>query len=233
MAGAPINDVLVDGTAVSKGDFRVYEETRLRIRMANAAEVNATDLAGVLKIEIDGLRFDFDGADTTSADDGIAVLVDSAGHRFKLVDSWITVRKISDEIITADNVLTADAALSFAMVAGRKYLVRGRIFFDTTANADIKFRHAGPSSPVLVRIARKAIAPGATADSNVAVDTAFSASDIAVTGSGTDGGTFSFEGIVHNGANAGTFAIQWAQNVSDAGNTTVRAGSYLEYRPLV
>jgi len=38
-----------------------------------------------------------------------------------------------------------------------------------------------------------------------------------------------FTGTLHNGANAGTFAFQWAQNTSDANVTQVLAGSYMEY----
>lgn len=63
----------------------------------------------------------------------------------------------------------------------------------------------------------------------IAVDTAFSAADLTLTGTGTNGGFVMLSGVVHNGANAGTFSFQWAQNTSDGTATVVRAGSYLEY----
>jgi hypothetical protein len=138
------------------------------------------------------------------------------------------VKKTSDTTRTANTTITADPALSFALAANTKYFVRVRVFFDTTAAGDFKFRHTGSASPTLVRLRRAHVVPGATAFAGIAVDQAFSASDVAVAGTGTNGGYVEIEGVIHN-LNAGTFAFAWAQNTSDAGNTSVRAGSYIEY----
>ena len=53
-----------------------------------------------------------------------------------------------------------------------------------------------------------------------------------VTGAGSTGGFLDMDITWQNGANAGTFALQWAQNSSGGNATTVRAGSYLEYMTL-
>jgi hypothetical protein len=145
------------------------------------------------------------------------------------VAHWTPVRKLTDQTKTGTTTLAADSALSFAMAAATKYVVRGRIFFDTTAAGDFKWRHVGPASPTLVRVKRSSIDPAATAYGNIAVDTAYSAADITELSASTNGGFIEFEAIIHNGANAGNFEIHWAQNTSDGGNTVVRAGSYLEY----
>ena len=147
----------------------------------------------------------------------------------QLTAAWTTVLKSADETITSDNTLDDDAILKFAMAANTKYTFRARIFFDTTAAADFKYRHAGPASPTLVRVHRREVIAGGTADTTSTVDVAYSAADISLAGAGTTGGYIELDGTIHNGANAGDFTFQWAQNMSDASNTTVRAGSYVEW----
>jgi hypothetical protein len=163
--------------------------------------------------------------------ENLSDLADAAAARVNL-GLGSSVIKTADETKTSNATLAADGALVFAMDANSKYAVRGRVFFDTTATGDFKWRHTGPSSPALVRVKRQSLLPGASALSNIALDTAYSAADVTETGTGTTGGYIEFEGIIHNGVNAGNFQFQWAQNTSDAGNTTVRAGSSIEYRKV-
>lgn len=145
---------------------------------------------------------------------------------------WTGVNKTVDETVTSSTTLHDDATLHFSMTANTKYQLRGKIFFDTVAAADFKWRHSGPAAPALIRIFRQWISPGQSAFEGMEVDTAFSIADLAVTGSGTTGGYVELDGLIHNGPNTGDFVIQWAQNSSNAGATTVRAGSYLEWRLL-
>lgn len=145
--------------------------------------------------------------------------------------AWTTIKKSADTTRT-NNTLSNDPDLQFAMTAATKYAVRGKVFFDTNATADFKWRHVGPGSPALMRIRRNWIVPGATAIAGIAVDVAFSAADLAVLTAATNGGWIEFEGIVHCGVAGGTFAFAWAQNTTNAGATIVRAGSYLEYMQL-
>ena len=140
-----------------------------------------------------------------------------------------TVEKMVDETIASDDTLATDDTLFFAMAANTKYRLRGRVFFDTTAVAGFKYRHAGPAAPDLVRVHRRDIYPGGVSDLSSVVDIAYSADDIVIGGGTGDGGYIELDGIIHNGANAGDFTFQWAQEVSDATDTTVLAGSYLEF----
>ena len=113
------------------------------------------------------------------------------------------------------------------MAANTKYAFRAQIFMTSPGAADFDWRHVGPASPTLVRIFRKHFADGDTVIGH-ALDIAYSAADILLAGP-TMNGWIEMDGIIQNGANAGDFEFHWAQNVSNAGNTTVFAGSYLEW----
>jgi hypothetical protein len=142
---------------------------------------------------------------------------------------WSTVVKTADETIQSDTTLTVDTHLKFAMLANTKYAIRARILLITGSTGDFKWRHAGPASPTRVRVKRASIGGTGTAYAGIEVDVAYSAADIVVAGSA---GTawVEFDAVISNGANAGNFEFQWAQNASEAVDTTVLAGSYLEHR---
>jgi hypothetical protein len=142
-------------------------------------------------------------------------------------ENWTILVKTADTTRTANTTITADPTLTFTLAAATKYKLRMRVWFDTTAAGDFKYRHTGSATPAVVRIQRNHTLPAGTTFV-IAVDAAFSAADVAMAGTGTNGGYIEWNGIIHN-TNAGTFAFAWAQNTSDAGNTIVRAGSYLEY----
>ena len=81
----PIEDVLVDGQNVNKGSLRSYENARSTVVMTGTDEVRNGDLALVRLIYVDPYFYKRDTSDTTSADDGITVIVDGVGTRFKMV----------------------------------------------------------------------------------------------------------------------------------------------------
>lgn len=140
---------------------------------------------------------------------------------------WTTVTQASDA--TVNNSTTyQNSSLTFSVAANTKYHFKGVAFIDTGATADYKFQFTGPASPTVLRISTASIAAGATAYTNIRIETAFAQSR-AVTGTGTNGGYVEFEGILHNGANAGSVMFQWGQNALEAVNTILRAGSYIEY----
>lgn len=146
---------------------------------------------------------------------------------------WTTVKKTADENVNNSAALQDDDALKFTMAASTKYAFRLKVWFDTVANADFKYRHTGPAAAV-VRITRAAVAPTETAFEHLAVDVDYSAADhtiLTILGIGTNGGWIELEGIIHN-TTAGDFVFRWAQNTATVGNTTVRAGSYLEWMQI-
>lgn len=142
-------------------------------------------------------------------------------------DVVYNIPKLDDEARVSNTTLANDKQMGFWMAANAKYRITGRIFFDTTAAADFKYAFTGPAGATLIRFDRTHAAAGAT-PTDLVTDVVYPAST-ALTGTGTDGGKVKFEAIVHNGATAGLFAFQWAQNTSNAGNTTVRAGSAIDY----
>ena len=162
------------------------------------------------------------------ADDESLVADSSTALGVKWAKRLVPVVKPSNEVRTATTTLADDAALTFAVVANGVYVFRAVVFFESPAAADFKCTTAGPASPTNVRIMRQAIAEGATAMSNVGVSTAFG-TVLSITGTGTSGGYVEFNGVLDNGANAGTVSFQWAQDTSNAGNTVVAKASYIEH----
>lgn len=145
-------------------------------------------------------------------------------------DDLVLVGKPNTETIQSSTVLHNDATLFFAMVANKAYRFELSVFFDTIAVADFKYRHTGPAAPASVRIFRYSVPPSGVSMADVKVDTGYSASDVAVTGTGSAGGFIHLDGVIENGATAGNFTFQWAQNNSNAGDTSVLSGSHIAYR---
>lgn len=144
-----------------------------------------------------------------------------------LINPWTRVTKASDETIANDATIGSDAALTVSLLANTKYLIRGMIFFTTGATGDFKFSFTGPASPTKVRIAHHGIGGGAAVLDGIGVDTAYG-TESPIVGTSTDGWAC-FDALIENGANAGTFAFQWAQNTSNGTDTTVLRGSWLEW----
>jgi hypothetical protein len=148
------------------------------------------------------------------------------------VARWTLVQKTVTQTKISTSTLAVDSVLKFTMAASTKYVFRAKVFIETNTTPDFKWRHAGPASPTRVTIKRSAIVPAATALSNIAIDSAYSAADITMLAASGTLGWLEFEGVIENGLNAGDFEFQWAQNTSDASTTSVLAGSYLEYRAV-
>lgn len=142
-----------------------------------------------------------------------------------------TLTKTADESITSDSTLSDDAALKFTMAANKNYAIRGYLAY-TSANAtpDFKFIFNGPASPTAVQGYSQFVPLNndTTAPSSDAFNS-YANSANSVTGADVGLGWVKFDLFVQNGANAGTFAIQWAQNTSNGATTTVSKGSYMEY----
>jgi hypothetical protein len=141
----------------------------------------------------------------------------------------VTLKKLADQAVVNSVTLTNDDTLSFTMAANTKYRGRATIFFDTTATGDFKYDITGPASPTLVRIARVDAGAGRS-PSERALDLAYVTTATNLRTGIANGGFITFEFIVHNGANAGTFVFRFAQYTArnDTG-AIVRAGSSMEY----
>ena len=141
--------------------------------------------------------------------------------------TFTTVLKLNNETTNTDTTFSNDAVLLFQADASIKYRFHFVVFYDTPTAADFKWQLTGPASPTLVLYDGRAYAPGATA-ATVTRDNAFSSAHSLTETSGT-AGFVDITGILHNGTTAGLVNLQWAQNGSNGSNTTVYAGSYLEF----
>lgn len=74
---------------VPKAGFIGWVKERVPQVMADAAEVNSTNLSGQLLIQVktSGAIYKLDTSDTTTADDGLTCLISYDGFRFKIVSS--------------------------------------------------------------------------------------------------------------------------------------------------
>jgi hypothetical protein len=144
---------------------------------------------------------------------------------------WTPLSCAGDQSKTSDTTLANDSVLSFTMAASTKYRIRGILWFESaSATPDVKLRHTGPASPDQVGIYM--VVPNASSgleSSTNRIDNAYSAADILLNLTANLAQPVLFHGFIHNGSNPGTFAWQWAQNVSDASPTIRRAGSIMEY----
>jgi len=137
-----------------------------------------------------------------------------------------TVYKTADEGITNDDTLTDDADLQFPVDADSWYNFRTVMNYDCNAAEDIKFAYSIPAatSPAVAY---------QDYDGFAGIVWAANTTGILHTGSGVGNirGSY-YNGNFKTGVNAGTMAIQWAQNTSGANVTTLQEGSMLMFRKL-
>jgi hypothetical protein len=151
-----------------------------------------------------------------------------AARRDHVHTGWTLIRKTADEIRTATTTLTSDTHLVVTLLANKTYAIRGACWFDTTAAADFKYRFTFSGTLLYIQHVQFAAGSSLVTDS---VDVTAGVTQTLI-GAGTTGGHFEFDAIaVVDGSNR-TFTLQWAQNTSDAGNTTLRAGTYMEYADI-
>lgn len=138
---------------------------------------------------------------------------------------WTTVMKTSDTTRNTNTTTSADPALQFSLLASTTYAIRIVVKLRSTAAGDFKWGLAGPSSPTEVY-------GGALSATTIGGAGTFEAypTNVALVGAAAGAYSLVIELTVENGANAGTLSFDWAQNTSDAGPTTVKSGSYIEYR---
>jgi hypothetical protein len=161
------------------------------------------------------------------ADAPVAALVSNASGALSYVPAWTPVKKTADETRNSDATITADDTLAFAMAANTSYLIRGRVLFSTAATPDYQYDWNAPSG-ASIRIAVSTLNAGGV-NALGGADTALATARTSV-GNLAGDGWVDFEGLVSNGDNAGDLEFRWAQNTSDAGDTTVRSGSYIEHQ---
>lgn len=193
--------------------------TKTDVGLSNVANVDQQNASNLTSGTVAAARL---GSGTTSAYNSLR------GDQTYKTD-WITLVKAADESRNTNATLTADNTLSFAMLANTKYSIRIKVYFETAATPDFKYGLTGPASPTFVRLVRKHVDPAALTTLVTASEVAYTSSVSVAGGAGTTGGYVEMDITVSNGSNAANFSFMWAQNTSNGGSTTVKAGSYLEY----
>lgn len=133
-----------------------------------------------------------------------------------------------DRIVTASTTLVAVPELTVSLARFQRVFFRFNLFYSSPAAADFKYRLTVPASLTLYRAFRETWAPDATALAFAQDTSNNGTTDITVLHAANTDGFIRGTGVIHNGANAGDFQLQFAQNTSDAGNTILRAGSSIE-----
>lgn len=128
--------------------------------------------------------------------------------------------------IVSNTTLVSDGVMTTSLVAAATFHYEGELVYDSSTTADIKIATVWPGGA-----SGRFNAYGAdqtTPTSFKSASTTVSAAALAFGGNGV--GTVNilrFSGFVTT-VGAGTFGVQYAQNTSDATNTTVRASSFLK-----
>lgn len=188
------------------------------------------------------------GANITTAAGDMAFVVQDATDNVKVAffpatgravaapTTNIKVFKTADETITADALLSMDAAIRFLAAANTKYAFEAVVWYNTATAADFKFGWDGPATPTLFYAHVDALPPDdvsttlSASNTKHAVFKAYETTGVTLTGSAqTAAGYVRIKGILQNGANAANCGFTWSQGTSDAGNTTVLAGSHITY----
>lgn len=146
------------------------------------------------------------------------------------VSNTKTVRKLANTTRTSNTTLAADPDLTFATNANTTYYIKCTVFYDTAAAPDFKFSSTNSTTATVSRTVYNYLAPASTTYVN-ALNTTVTGLPSTAIAAGTGSGEVIIEATVTNGATTPTSAwsFNWAQNTSNAANTTVLAGSTCSY----
>lgn len=138
-----------------------------------------------------------------------------------------TAFRVTDSSITSNTVLASDSTLKFAMLANTAYDFEAWLLLDVDADSGWKLGTTGPAAPTEVFIVAiyeddNGTNRNSSQVSYAQLDTNTPASD--------RNAFIRIKGLIRNGANAGDFALQFAQATSHATAFVIKRGSRLSYR---
>ena len=138
-----------------------------------------------------------------------------------------TVFRVTDSSITSNTTLASDSVLKFAMLANTAYDFEAWLLLDIDADSGWKLGTTGPASPTEVFI--YAYYEDDNGTNRSSSQTSYAQLDSNTPGADRNGG-IRIKGLIRNGANAGDFALQFAQATSHATAFVIKRGSRLSYR---
>jgi hypothetical protein len=141
------------------------------------------------------------------------------------------VATVAADIARTNDTLVNAEPLRIPFGPSQRFYFNFGLFFTTNATADFKFRLSLPAAAAQWRVRRQTIAPDALSTLVTAYDVANNGTtDLTVLcASGTEGFTGG-EGVFVAPNTRGELIVQFGQNTTNAGATTLRAGSYLGYK---
>lgn len=185
---------------------------------------DAADATKLLRIEVGGIATGTTRVWTAPDSDGTIALAGINALQLK--------RKTADESATSDTTLSADNTLTVTVSANKTYAINIRMRIVDTGfpgGGEFKYRLTGPASPTRInRIIRQWTATALTEEITVRVDS-FDSANRTVSPTSADVTFIEEEIHFENGANAGTVAVEWAQNASNVNAVTMKKGSHLTY----
>ena len=135
--------------------------------------------------------------------------------------------RATDSSITSNTTLASDSTLKFAMLANTAYDFEAWLLLDIDADSGWKLGTTGPASPTEVFI--YAYYEDDNGTNRSSSQTSYAQLDSNTPGADRNGG-IRIKGLIRNGANAGDFALQFAQATSHATAFVIKRGSRLSYR---
>lgn len=131
-----------------------------------------------------------------------------------------TTVKTANETLANNATLQNDDELQFSIGANETWAFRFVVQGNSSAQADFKFAVTAPSGATCTVGAVDGEGAVAVGNLGCGVSTG------TIAGTGTDE-VYEIMGSVTNGSTVGNVTLQWAQDASNAANTTVYAGSYV------
>lgn len=191
-------------------DISISGGTEYTINGTNI-DVNTNKIAGSMGCSLDEIIAYDDSTDQWECKD------------IGTINKVITKLKTADETINSDSTLSNDSHLT-ATIGGSSetYYIEATFIFNTGATPDIKFGWSVPTGTTMTVSPRYNLAGSS-------LQNAEDESDV-IPFDGPSGGQdrmVTFRGVVYTSNTQGTFAVQWAQNTSDASDTTLLKGSML------
>jgi hypothetical protein len=184
-----------------------------------------TDLQELVEDYVDGMF-------TAGSHTGISFSYNDTTGAFSAtvpVTDWTELFRDTDSTIATNTTLASDSVLQFTMLASGVYAIEADLFLNVPSACGQKTGITGPSSPTSIKYWERE-----SDDNNTTTQTYVAA--YGTVRANTPGANRNVHKLVRavivNGSNAGTFALQFAQNVSNASALSIYKGSKLRYKKI-
>lgn len=121
--------------------------------------------------------------------------------------------------VNNSTTLVNDDGMVFALEANTRYVISGRVVFNSGATPDIKIGWTYPAG-VTLNYSLTGYSGGAFSSSGPYTQTSTPAMD-----GGASDDEFMIRGVVTVSSTAGNLQLQYAQNTANASNTVIKAGT--------